>query len=61
MDNKELMKLFKDIFKHIKQAKLLKKLAVLDFIEMYKFTIKTICTPENLRAISEGIAKGMKS
>ena len=52
-----LLSTYEKVFKHLKEAKLLKKLTGGDIVEMYKFTLTTVVTPENLKAISKGIAE----
>ena len=53
-DIKELVKGINISFDHIKKAKLLKKLKGGDLVEMWKITLQTIFTPENIEAIAKG-------
>ena len=55
-DIKEIVKGFNISFDHIKKAKLLKKLRGGDLVEMWRITLQTIFTPENIKAIAEGCA-----
>jgi len=41
-------------FRHIKDAKLLKKLKGGDLVEIFRITMTTIFTPENIEAITKG-------
>jgi len=57
-DIKEIVKGFNISFDHIKKAKLLKKLKGGDLVEMWRITLETIFTPENIKAAVKGATEG---